>query len=366
MNSSNMLITIILFALVFGIVVVSHELGHFLLAKAGGIKVVEFFVGMGPTIFSFKKGDTKYSLKLFPIGGACMFEGEDGLNKEGGELSPGAFPNANVWKRISTVFAGPLFNFILAFVIALVMVNMIVIRDPVATEVIEGSAAEAAGLQDGDRIIALDGERIYLYEEILLFNALYKGGPVELEYERNGERYTTSITPTYNEAEGRYLIGFSNQDFVELKGADPLKYAWYEMRYNVKNTYKSLLMMVTGQVSRKDVSGPVGIANVVGETYEQAKESAEANNGGFKEVVLNVLVNMMNLTLMLSVNLGILNLLPLPALDGGRLVFLFLEVLRGKPIPPEKEGMVHFVGLMFFMILMVVIFFNDLANIFGI
>ncbi len=357
MNESNAFVTIILFMVIFGIVVVSHELGHFLLAKAGGITVVEFSIGMGPTLLAFQKGGTKYSLKLLPIGGACMFEGEDGLNvKEGEESNPGAFPNANVWKRISTVVAGPLFNFILAFIIAIAMVNMIAVRDPVATEVLEGGAAEAAGLQDGDRIISLDGERIYLYEEILLFNALYREGEVELVYERDGQRHSTMLTPLYNEEYGRYMLGFSNADFVEIKGMDALKYAWYEMRYNVKNTYKSLGMLITGQVSRKDVAGPVGIANVVGEAYDQAKEY------GWQ----NVLVNMMNITLMLSVNLGILNLLPLPALDGGRLVFLFLEVLRGKPIPAEKEGMVHFIGLMFFMGLMVVIFFNDLANIFGV
>ncbi len=356
MNGSNAFVSILLFMIIFGIVVVSHEFGHFLLAKAGGINVVEFCVGMGPTLFGFEKGGTKYSLKLLPIGGACMFEGEDGLNAKEGEMSPGAFPNANVWKRISTVVAGPFFNFILAFVIALAMVNMIVIRDPVATEVLEGGAAQAAGLQDGDRIISLNGERIYLYEEIILFNALYRGGEVEMVYERNGERYTTTLTPLYSEEYGRYMMGFSNADFVELEGTDALKYAWYEIRYNVINTYKSLGMLITGNVSRQDVAGPVGIANVVGETYEQAKEY------GWQ----NVLVNMMNITLMLSVNLGILNLLPLPALDGGRLVFLIIEVLRGKPIPPEKEGMVHFIGLMFFMVLMVVVFFNDLANIFGI
>lgn len=347
--------TIILFIIIFGIVVISHELGHFLLAKAGGIHVVEFSVGMGPTIFGFHKGNTKYSLKLLPIGGACMFEGEDGLNKDG-EESPGAFPNANVWKRISTVAAGPIFNFILGFIIALAMVNMIVIRDPVATEVLEGGAAMEAGLIDGDRIISLDGERVYLYEEILLFNALYRGGDVELVYERDGQRCTTTITPKYSEEYGRYMLGFSNADFVELKGTDALRYAWYEMRYNVKNTYKSLGMLLTGQVSRKDVAGPVGIANMVGQTYEQAKEY------GWRDV----LVNMMNITLMLTVNLGILNLLPIPALDGGRLVFLLVEVIRGKPVPPEKEGMVHFIGLMFFMFLMVVIFFNDMANLFGI
>lgn len=348
--------TIILFIIIFGIVVISHELGHFLLAKAGGIHVVEFAVGMGPTLLSFQKGDTKYSLKLLPIGGACMFEGEDGLNTREGETSPGAFPNANVWKRISTVAAGPFFNFILGFVIALAMVNMIVIRDPVATEVLEDGAAMAAGLQDGDRIISLNGERVYLYEEILLFNVLYREGDVELVYERDGERHTTTITPLYSEEYGRYMLGFSNADYVELKGLDPLRYAWYEMRYNVKNTYKSLGMLLSGKVSRKDVAGPVGIANMVGQTYEQAKEY------GWRDV----LVNMMNITLMLTVNLGIINLLPIPALDGGRLVFLLVEVIRGKAVPPEKEGMVHFIGLMFFMLLMVIIFFNDLANLFGI
>lgn len=346
--------TVILFIIIFGIVVVSHEFGHFLLAKANGIHVVEFSVGMGPSLFSFRKGDTKYSLKLFPIGGACMFEGEDGLNAREGVDSPGAFPNANVWARISTVAAGPIFNFILGGIIAFAMVQMIVIRDPVATEILPDGAAMEAGLQDGDRIIALNGERIYLYEEIMLFNTLHRGGEVEVEYEREGRRYTTVLNPRYSEEYGRYMFGFSNADFVELKGIDGLKYAWYEVRYNVKNTYKSLGMLLTGQVSRKDVAGPVGIANVVGETYEQTKEY------GWK----NVLVNMMNITLMLSVNLGIINLLPIPALDGGRLVFLVVEVFRGKPVPPEKEGMVHFIGLMFFMMLMVFLLFNDISNIF--
>lgn len=352
----NRIISILLFALIFGIVVFSHEMGHFLLAKAGGINVVEFFLGMGPTICSFTKGGTKYSLKLFPIGGACMFEGEDGLNTVNGEASPGAFPNATVWRRIATVAAGPIFNFILAFLVAFLMVNMIIIRDPVMTEVLPDGAAKEAGLMDGDRIISLNDDRIYLYEEILIFNYLYKEGEVKVVYERDGERYTTMMTPKYNEQEGRFMLGFVNDDYVELQGLDAFRYAGYELRYNVKNTYKSLVMLVTGGVSRKDVAGPVGIANAVNDTYEKTKAD------GWQ----NVLVNMMNIIIMLSVNLGILNLLPLPALDGGRLVFLFLEVLRGKPIPAEKEGMVHFVGLMLLMVLMVLVFFNDIANIIGI
>lgn len=347
--------TLILFIVIFGVVVISHEFGHFLLAKANGIHVVEFSVGMGPNIFSFDKGDTKYSLKLFPIGGACMFEGEDGLQAQEEEAGEGSFLKANVWARISTVLAGPVFNFILAFIIALIMVNMIAIRNPVASDVSEGGAAVEAGMQAGDKIISLNGERIYLYEEILLFTQTYDGGEVTVEYERDGERYKTTLTPKYDESTGRYLIGIVNSDFVTLEGADGLKYAWYEVRYCVKNTYKSLAMLVQGKVGRQDVAGPVGIAvNVVGKVYEETKEY------GWQ----NVMVNMLNIAMLLSVSLGIFNLLPLPALDGGRLVFLLIEVVRGKPVPPEKEGMVHFVGLIFFMILMVIIFFNDLANIF--
>lgn len=348
-----------MFVLIFGVVVIAHEFGHFLLAKANGIHVVEFAVGMGPNLISVKKGGTKYSLKLFPIGGACMFEGEDGLNEKEGEPGEGSFNKAGVWGRISTVVAGPFFNFILAFIVAFIMVNMsdiFAIRDPVATQVSEGGGAEAAGLQDGDLILSINGEKIKLYQEISLYmQATYRGGDLEIVYEREGERFTAVLTPQYDEAMGMYLLGVMNGEFREPEGIDTLKYAWYEMRYSVKATYKSLGMMLRGQVGREDVAGPVGIAvNVVGKTYDEAK------NYGWQSVV----ISMLNIILMLSVNLGILNLLPIPALDGGRLVFLLVEVVRGKPVPPEKEGMVHFVGLVFFMVLMVFVFFNDLVNIF--
>lgn len=353
------MMTLIFFIVIFGAVVIAHEFGHFLLAKANGIHVVEFAVGMGPNIVSFKKGGTKYALKLFPIGGACMFEGEDGLAEKEGEESEGSFQKASVWGRISTVAAGPFFNFILAFIIAFVMVNMadvIAILDPIASQVIEGGGADAAGIRDGDKLISLNGERLRLYQEISLYmQTSYAGGDIEVVYEREGVRYTTTVTPQYDEAMGISLLGVINTSYVQPKGFETLKYAWYEMRYSAKATYKSLGMLFRGKVSRQDVAGPVGIAvNVVGKTYEAAKDY------GWQSVLLS----MLNITLMLSVNLGILNLLPIPALDGGRLVFLFLEIIRGKPIPPEKEGIVHFVGLMFFMVLMVFVFFNDLANIF--
>ncbi|MCM1191329.1 MAG: M50 family metallopeptidase [Butyrivibrio sp.] len=356
------MVTLIWFIVIFGVVVIAHEFGHFLIAKANGIHVVEFSVGMGPNIISRKKGETIYSLKLFPIGGACMFEGEDGVVERDEvthqikEPGPGSFLKAKVWARIATVVAGPLFNLVLAFILSIIVANISYIRDPIASAVAEGSGAQAAGLQAGDRIISLNGERINLYQEISVYMQLtYQGGDLKVVYERDGQRYTTMLTPQYDEQYGYYLLGISNNDFAHPQGIQSLKYAWYEVRYSVKMTYTSLKMLFKGRVSRKDVAGPVGIAvNVVGATYKESRQY------GWQ----NVLLNMLNITVMLSVNLGILNLLPVPALDGGRLVFLLLEVIRGKPVPPEKEGLVHFVGLMFFIVLMIIIFFNDLVNIF--
>lgn len=345
----------ILFLLIFCVLVVSHEFGHFIVAKLNGIHVVEFSVGMGPTLISFDKGDTKYSLKLLPLGGACMFEGEDGLNMQTEGETEGSFTKANVWARIATVFAGPLFNFIIGVIIAMIMVSLIQITLPVI-RVAEGGAAVEAGLQDGDRIVALNGEKVYLFDELALFNRVNGGKTASVEFERNGEILETQLTPKYDASTGGYLIGVYCDAVAEETGIARLKYAWYEIRFCVQQTYKSLALLVQGQIKSDEMAGPVGIAvNVVGKTYEATREYG----------ALTVFINMLNISLVLTINLGILNLLPIPALDGGRLVFMFIEVIRGKPIPPEKEGMVHFVGLMFFMALMVFVFFNDLRNIFG-
>ncbi len=348
-----MIVSILLFILIFSVLVISHEFGHLLLAKMNGIRVVEFFIGFGPKLFSFQKGGTKYSIKLLPLGGACMFEGEDGLRREEGEDSPGAFYKANVWGRISTVLAGPIFNFLVAFIVAFIMVQFIVIQIPEITTVDMDSAAMEAGLQEGDVIISLNGQRVHLYQELSVFNQLNKGKEVKVVYERGGERFDTTITPRLDATSGRFLFGIRNQNYVELSGLDGFRYAWYEVRSGVINTYKSLLMLIQGKLAKTDVAGPVGMVNMVDKVYEETKDEP-----------MDVFVNMLNITMLLSVNLGIMNLLPLPALDGGRLVFLLIEWIRGKPVPPEKEGIVHFIGFLFFMILMVIIFFNDISNIF--
>ena len=348
--------TIILFVVIFGIVVISHEFGHYLIARMNGIHVVEFMIGMGPKLVSWNKGDTIYSIRLLPIGGACMFEGEDGLNEKEGDPkdSPGAFPNANVWSRIATVVAGPFFNLILALLVAVIMVPMIQVHDTVVSQVVEGGAAEEAGLLEGDKILKVNGEKIYLFSELYTFAQMNKGKPVQMLLERDGERLETEVIPKYNEEDGAYYFGIVNANLVKVRGLNCFRYGWYEVRAGVKNTYKSLLMLVTGKLTRKDVAGPVGMAHMVGEIYEETKEDWR-----------DMFVNMLNLTMIISVSLGIMNILPFPALDGGRLVFLIVEVFRGKPVPPEKEGLVHFVGLVFFMVLMVVVLFNDIVNIVG-
>ncbi|MGN0308316.1 MAG: RIP metalloprotease RseP [Lachnospiraceae bacterium] len=348
--------TLIYFVLIFGIIVLAHEFGHYLLAKRGGIHVVEFAIGMGPKLWGVHKNGTDYVIRLLPIGGACMFEGEDGLNEAEEGITENSFNAAPVWTRISSVAAGPLFNFLLAFLLALFIVGFGGTDRPVIQGIMEGYPADEAGLLPGDEIISMNGERIYVAREIQLNTFLNGGSPMALEYRRDGQVYTTELTPKYNEETGRYLIGFQGySEYVDATGLDLFRYGYYEVRYSLKSTLKSLLMLVQGQAGVKDLSGPVGIAQIIDEVAEETAP--------YGPMVL--ILNLCNIALLLSVNLGVLNLLPLPALDGGRLVFLFIEAIRGKPIPPDKEGMVHFAGFVALMVLMVFVLYNDLVRLFS-
>ena len=380
-----MIRTIILFIIIFSIVVISHELGHFLIGRRNGIRVVEFSVGMGPTLFSFVKGGVKYSLKLLPIGGACMFDGEDGMGGEEGkpgglyrragvepdlplpsengreqdfaiDLEQGgvSFPEAGVWRRIATVFAGPFFNFILAFVVAVVLTAFSGADLPVIGQVSENSAAEEAGLQAGDRITQIDREKIHFYRDVAVISALNQGEELEVHFERDGKKEVVTVQPRYDAQSGRYYMGFTGAgEYLKCNPLQVFQYGFYEVEYYVRVTYKSLGQLLRGKVTKDDVSGPIGIAQFVGESYDQAEE-----NYGTSSAILT----MLEIIVLLSVNLGILNLLPLPALDGGRLLFMLVEVIRGKPVSPEKEGIVHFAGLVVLMILMVFIMYNDIMR----
>lgn len=337
--------------LIFSIIILFHELGHFLLAKANGIRVNEFSLGLGPTLVGFTKGETKYSLKLLPFGGACMMEGEDESSTDSR-----AFGNKGVWARISVVFAGPFFNFIMAFVFSVVLIGCIGFDIPKISGVVEGYAAEEAGLQAGDVITEINGKNIYFYREVSNYTLFHPGEPMEIVYERDGVEHETTLIPKYVEEENRYLYGFYSPMQREKTGfLETIVYAVREVGYNISTTIDSLKLLVGGGVSVNDLSGPVGIVSSIGSTYEESVEDS-----GYYYAFLN----MLNWTILLSANLGVMNLLPLPALDGGRLVFLIIEAVRGKAIDQEKEGMIHTVGILLLLALMVVVLFNDIRKVF--
>jgi regulator of sigma E protease len=347
-----MIVSVLIFLLIFGVLVTSHEFGHFIIAKSGGIRVNEFFIGMGPTLWKKQKGETLYSIKLLPIGGACVFDGMDPIAEEKGEYDERSFLKAPVWRRIATLFAGPFANFIIAYILAVVLVSFSAWNFPVINKMTDDSAAAEAGMQPGDKIISIDGEKVYMSGEVTLISQFAEGSPMDIVYERDGERHETTLVPKFSEEDQRYYMGVYMGEYGEIKGARALQYAWYEVRYYFKTTYRSLALLVKGKLSKDDVSGPVGMVKMVDDTYEEVKPY------GISAVILT----MLSLTVLLSVNLGVMNLLPLPALDGGRLVFQFIEVIIGKPVPPEKEGFVHMVGMIALMGLMVFVLFNDITK----
>lgn len=420
--------------IIFSAIILIHELGHFLLAKKNGIIVTEFSLGMGPRLLSTVKGGTRYSLKLFPIGGSCAMLGEDTAEED----VPGTFNRAPVWGRISVVAAGPVFNFILAFILSVIITGFVgydpaqvmtvesgstaeqagiregdiiteyngyhidVARDlyvytylnqlreePVTVTVdrngealtftfmpdvdvryllgfnrsdadsmkveslIEGMPLEEAGLQPGDVITSVDGVPTpdgAAYAEYLEENPL-SDQPVEITYDRNGTEYSVEITPREYRTPG---LGFSyNTGYTEAQGLEVLKYAALDVKYMIRTTLLSLKELVTGGLGMDDLSGPVGVVDAIGTAYEETKD----------EGTVIMWMNLLNMAVLLSANLGVMNLLPLPALDGGRLVFLLLEAVRRRPVNREVEGMVHFAGLMLLMALMVVVMYNDILKI---
>lgn len=346
---------IILALLIFSLIVIVHELGHFLFAKLNGIVVTEFSLGMGPKLLSTVKGGTRYSLKILPFGGSCMMLGEDMS-----DLSEGTFGSKSVWARMSVIAAGPIFNFILAYVMAIFIIGSIGYDHPVILNVTEGYSAQEEGIQVGDIITEINGKKIHSYREVSNFNMfeqemLKTGNPVELHYLRDGNEYVARVTPRDN-GTGRYILGIAgnNNYRTKVSALEVLKYSAYEVKFWIDTTFSSLKILLQGGVSLNDISGPVGVVDMIGETYEESKQDG----------LFYIWLNMLNTAILLTANLGVMNLLPLPALDGGRLVFLVIEAVRRKRMDPDTEGKIHFAGLMLLMLLMVVIMFNDVKKIF--
>lgn len=423
--------TIVIALLILSVIIIIHEFGHFLLAKANGVGVREFAVGMGPRLLQFTKGETVYCIKLLPFGGSCMMVGEDENSED-----EKAFNNKSVWARISIIAAGPVFNFLLAFVMAVVIIANAGYDPCIVTNVAENSAAYKAGLRSGDLIQSINDKKVVFGREFLLQELVSPDEPMRIMFLRDGVEYTVAVVPEYVERDyyqiGISLLNLTISSAVEgrpaaqagvragdkitaingesvatdeqavslingcngavihmtvLRGGvqeelsitpqqvhsagwetgisinygrtgtgaiNTIVLSFHEVKYNINTVFESLGMMIRGQVTKDDVAGPVGVVSLIGEVVEESRTDG----------LFYVFLNIFNLTLMLSANLGVMNLLPLPALDGGRLVFLMIEAVRRKPIDREKEGMVHFIGIVLLMLLMIFITFNDITKLF--
>lgn len=336
---------IIVAILIFSFIIIFHELGHYLVAKYNDVKVNDFQLGMGPKLIGFQKGETTFSLCLLPLGGACVMEGEDEESDD-----DRAFNRKTVWQRIAIVFAGPLFNFILAYILSVIIIAVMGFDRPVVTDVMKGFPAEEAGIEAGDEIVALNHYRVHFYREISIYTFVHPGSKLDVTYRRDGKLGKVTIQPKLDKESGRYLLGLqSNRKYTRGNIFTILQYGVYEIRYQVYMTVQSLKMLILRQISMNDVSGPVGIVKTIGDTYESSVQDG----------VLYVLMNMFSISVLLSANLGVMNLLPIPALDGGRLLIFLVELIRGKKMDDTVEGYIHTVGFALLMFLMIVVLFND-------
>ncbi len=275
------------------------------------------------------------------------------LGEDLADMSEGTFASKSVLARISIVAAGPIFNFIMAFAAAMILVSQIGYDAPIIRDVMDGFPAQEAGVLPGDKIVSMNGEKIYLAREVTGYLSFHQGEDIQLVVKREDGKHQMLIHPKQDE-DGYYLMGITTS---RARGGEitPFKVIGYgaaEVRYVMKLTLQGLKMLVSGQAGMDDMSGPVGVVSVIGETYDNAVQY-----GWF-----DVFLNMLNISILLSANLGIMNLLPIPALDGGRLFFMIVELIRGKRIDPQKEGLVHFVGILLLLALMIVVMFNDVAR----
>jgi regulator of sigma E protease len=340
--------SIVVSILIFGFIVLIHELGHFLFARKNDIIVEEFAIGMGPKLVGKKVGDTLYSIRIVPFGGFCRMLGED----EDVEVE-GSFSSKSIWARIQVVIGGPLFNIILAFVFAILLISLSGTKTTTLSYVSENSPAYEAGLREGYEIIKVDGRRLISAKEIPIYVQQKKGAPLDITYKHGKIVQTVRVTPKYFEEYQTYLIGIDFKAINKANVFHVIKYSVIEILFWIKMVFYSLGMMIGGNVSLKQVSGPVGIVSAISEGYKQ----------NIQEGLIAILSTISFYIVLLSANLGVMNLLPIPALDGGRLVFLIIEAIRRKPIDRDKEAVIHFAGYVLLMVLMVFIVYNDFRNI---
>ena len=335
------MITLISSLVVFLLVVMLHEFGHFTVAKLSGIKVNEFSIGMGPKLFQKQKGETSYSLRALPIGGYVAIEGEEESSHD-----PRSFNNAPILKRMAVVLAGAFMNFILAFLAFTIIFSIVGYGSNEIDTVIKDSPAEIAGLKAGDKIVEIDKIKT---KDIYDINSLIrdkKGEEINLKINRNGENLDINLKPRYSEENKMYLIGITSK----------LKHSFFKsIELGAKRTgemslmfLKSLKMIFDGSFKMEYLSGPVGVVQMIG---------SESSKG---------FLNFLQILALISVNLGVFNLIPIPALDGGKFLFLLIEALRGKPINEKFEQGLSLIGIsILFSLMIYVTIFNDIGRLFS-
>lgn len=339
------ILIIILAIIAFGCLVIVHEFGHFLAAKAAGVRVLEFWVGMGPAIAHHKFGETDFKLCILPFGGACVMDGEDTEDE-----SPGTLAGAPLGWRALILAAGALMNFLLGFLIVLVLVlPESTGTTPVIDSFADGFPAQGETmLMEGDRILSIDGYRVLLVSDVSTALSLGGDSSYDIVVRRNGEKVNlqdVTLEPAVYDGVERYGIDFS---VVQMSFIDKVQNAVYRSYDYARLVWISLEQLVTGKVGVNQLSGPVGVTDVLVQTAQSS------------------MVSFFLLIAFISINLGVMNLLPLPALDGGRLLFVLIELIARRPVPRKYEGYIHFGGFAVLMLLMLYVTWQDIMRLIGV
>lgn len=336
--------TFLMAIVMIGVLVFAHELGHFLAAKANGIMVLEFAVGMGPILYARQVGETRYSLRLLPIGGFARMAGED--QDDDNNLVPDhrRYDKKPIYARALVSVAGPATNFLVAMLIFAVVFMFVGVpsREPIVGTVEPGWPAATVGLATGDRIVSINGAEIENWQDIQAEILARPGQLLTVVLDRAGQRMTVEVTPHTDPESGHAKIGIG-QAIKRFSFLGSISMGWQETIWFTKQILGLLVSMVTGKIPAEG-AGPIGMIVMVG------------------QVAATGLVNLLTFAAIISIQLGIFNLLPIPALDGSRLIFFAIEAVRGKPIDPEKENFVHFLGFVLLMAFMVLVTFKDLQR----
>ena len=344
---------ILLAIALLGVLITVHEYGHFIAARLTGIAVKEYSIGFGPKLLQWKskKHETLFTLRPIPMGGYCMYYGDETDQQNADD--PRAFDKAAVWKRMLSVFCGPLMNFVLAFVVAVALMAGygVTVAQPFVESVEANMPAQTAGIQPGDVLLSVDGQALSPGDAGTLpdaIKALPEGGSISLRVKRGEQTLSLSLTPVLDAAENRYRIGVMVSAVKPLQTGMIIPAAWDSCVYASHIILDSLGKLVTTGEGANDAAGPVGVVQMV----------AQQTQRGGLEIFLNLMV-------IISINLGLMNLLPIPGLDGSRLVFMLVETIRRKPVSRKVENAVHLAGFALLMGLMLFFTFQDVGRIIG-